>query len=446
MLRPAGRVSLGLAAILIIAASGSNHTRAKERPERRIRSVLLSAPAVGPAGTVYFSCSAASGLKRSYLYAVSPDGTLMWRSKLGLGSAGTPFLGRRGVIYVALSGGYDGILPRYLNPVLYAIDPHGAQKWKFPVFRGLEPGPTGAPTVDLLDVLPNDTIYLYGGPADSQYIYAVNGDGTLRWRFAFAGAGVRGVGLDGTIYLLSDSRLRALGPSGTLKWDYRVPDDVYNFHGNNLVIGRNGTIYAWGERSIVALSPTGRLKWKIAVGGSELAIGPDETAYALGSNLYAVDPDGTAKWESGIHLHFGGLALGHEGPMYVTGTTSEAWGRGSAELLAVGRDGGQRWKLPLGNGILPHIKAVGPDGIVYLLLEGVGGYGFLVAVGPDGTEKWHSSRLDNAYAQGGFSLAFESDVTIYVSGGALYAVKPSGAQQWKLDFGVSRFNVDPHLE
>lgn len=272
---------------------------------------------------------------------------------------------------------------------------------------------------------PNDTIYLYGGPAYSQYIYAVNGDGAFRWKYAFAGAGMRAVGPDGAIYFLSDSRLRALSLGGALKWSHTVPNDVYNFYGNNLVIGHDGTIYAWGERSIVTLSPAGRVKWKSAVGGSELAIGPGGTVYVLGSNLYALDPDGAAKWKSGIHIHFGQLAVGHEGPIYVAGVTNGAWGRGSAELLAVDRDGAQRWKLPLGNGILPHIKAVDPDGIIYLLLEGVGGYRFLVAVGRDGTEKWRSSRLANVSAQGGFSLAFESDVTIYASGGALYAVKPS---------------------
>lgn len=92
------------------------------------------------------------------------------------------------------------------------------------------------------------------------------------------------------------------------------------------------------------------------------------------------------------------------------------------------------------------LRGGSPEGIIYVLLERVGGGGFLVAVGPDGTEKLHSPRLANVYTSGGFSVAFGPGVAVYAVGGTLHALEPNGAQKWKFDFdgkGSSRL-VRPH--
>ncbi|MEM4229483.1 MAG: PQQ-binding-like beta-propeller repeat protein, partial [Thermoproteota archaeon] len=74
------------------------------------------------------------------------------------------------------------------------------------------------------------------------YLYALNPDGTLKWKYQTGGYvySSPSIGSDGTIYFGSyDSHLYALNPDGTLKWKYKTGDYVYS----SPAIGSDGTIY-----------------------------------------------------------------------------------------------------------------------------------------------------------------------------------------------------------
>jgi len=96
-----------------------------------------------------------------------------------------------------------------------------------------------------------------------------------------------------------DTYLYALNPDGTLKWKFGTGDWVLS----SPAIAPDGTIYVGSEDYyLYALNPDGTLKWKFGTGDyidSSPAIAPDGTIY-VGSYdyyLYALNPDGTLKWK-----------------------------------------------------------------------------------------------------------------------------------------------------
>ncbi|MDO9263321.1 MAG: PQQ-binding-like beta-propeller repeat protein, partial [Desulfosalsimonadaceae bacterium] len=99
------------------------------------RSKLISSPVVGYDGTIYIG-----GLDH-FLYAVNPDGALIWEIDLKSEIHGSPALDADGVIYVGTSrfgGAKDG------SNRMVAVYPHGAEKWSVSVDSGF----ASAPVVD----------------------------------------------------------------------------------------------------------------------------------------------------------------------------------------------------------------------------------------------------------------------------------------------------------
>jgi outer membrane protein assembly factor BamB len=230
-----------------------------------------SSPAIGRDGTVYF------GSVDSNLYAINPNGTLKWKFPTR-GPASSPTVGVHGTIYF---GSFDGNL--------YALKPNGTAKWHFN---------TGDKVPMTPAIASDGTIYFSSG--------ALNPDGTLKWRLPSDVARLPrfsppAVASDGTSYFGStDGRMHALNPDGTLKWDFPI-DRGYVFA--SPAIGRDGTLYFGVNGGIYfyALSPNGALKWKFRTGDNVLssaAVGADGTIY-FGSedgNFYALSPDGTERW------------------------------------------------------------------------------------------------------------------------------------------------------
>ena len=94
------------------------------------------------------------------------------------------------------------------------------------------------------------TIYVGTGSGDGQ-LYAVNQDGTLKWKTDFIGDLIYSspvIGTDGTIYVgtfVGDGELYAIYPTGTLKWHTgqvgkaNIGSLIYS----SPAIGADGTIY-----------------------------------------------------------------------------------------------------------------------------------------------------------------------------------------------------------
>jgi outer membrane protein assembly factor BamB len=254
----------------------------------------------------------------------------------------------------------------------------------------------------------------------------------LKWRYYARGSSSPAIGSDGTIYFGSDNYLYALNPDGTLKWRYRI-------YYENLVyspsVGSDGTIYftnySRDSAALYALNPNGTLRWQYPVRGfyyevtdmSLPAIGPDGTVY-FGAHLretgytwfYAVSQNGTHRWTYQLPVDddwAGTPAIAADGTVYFG--TEEG-------LYALYSNGTLRWFYR--SSYVRTSPAIGSDGTIYF-----GTDNYLYALNPDGTLKWR-------YQTGSYvmsSPAIGSDGTIYFGShdNYLYALNPDGTLKWR---------------
>jgi len=222
------------------------------------RAGVLSAPTIGPGGTIYVT----AGRK---LYALSSDGKKKWDFKTGTPSPDSaanmtpawlscsPALADDGTIYFTSGEGR-----------LYAVDPRGRKKWHFS---------TRGTSLSSPAVAPDGTVIF-----TSDACYAVRADGTQRWRFRESG-GTPVIGADGTTYIAGSGRVFAIDVEGRRKWTF-----VYDK-------GRWWVKPEWRARGVPSMPNPPLLG---------VAIAPDRTVLvSVAGRLVALDPDGRKKWEAG---------------------------------------------------------------------------------------------------------------------------------------------------
>ncbi|MBN2288631.1 MAG: PQQ-like beta-propeller repeat protein, partial [Candidatus Glassbacteria bacterium] len=135
-------------------------------------AIEYSCPAIAADGTVYF------GSHNGCLYAINPDGTLVWQFWTGGKIMKSPVIDTDGTVYIGSDDNY-----------LYALDPQGRQKWRHHAASWFSSPALGADGS------------LYAGTGDG-YLYALDHDGTFKWRFRTGKyPKVGAVGSDGTIYI-----------------------------------------------------------------------------------------------------------------------------------------------------------------------------------------------------------------------------------------------------
>ena len=294
---------------------------------------------------------------------------------------------------------------------------NGAELWHFKC-SWIE----GGPVVDS-----DGTIY-FGEYADS--FYALNPDGSLKWRFDDTGDGVAfssvpALSEDGTIYIGSwDHYLYALNPDGTLKWKIEIGTTA-----SSPAIGVDGTVYTGTmDHKIYALNPDGTERWCYSTGGTIIggpALGDDGTIYigSMDTFFYAINPDGTLKWQFDTDDCIkGSPSIADDGTIYI--------GSYDGYLYALYPDGSLKWKCKIDYGTESN-PSMGPDGTIY-----VGGNA-LYAVNPDGTLKW-------VFELGSDEIIFQSypavssEGIVYVGtniggtkGGDIIAVNPDGTLRWR---------------
>jgi hypothetical protein len=119
--------------------------------------------------------------------------------------------------------------------------------------------------------------------------------GRVQWRFQADDAYIIGrpaIGTDGTIYAAGvGGHLYALTANGGVKWIFRGSFPVMQ----SVSVGADNTAYFAGGNVVYAINPNGTLKWQIAnpSGGAIVAgpnVGPDGNIYAVG-NLGNTNPN-----------------------------------------------------------------------------------------------------------------------------------------------------------
>ncbi|GAB5562312.1 MAG: hypothetical protein SynsKO_39590 [Synoicihabitans sp.] len=251
---------------------------------------IVSSPAVGADGTIYFGIEIGSSTSLNptgRVLALNPDGTEKWTVDLDDWVDASPLVGIDGTIYLgcwngnfyafdAATGaekwkfeseafivssaaqGPDGTL--YFGGgdfSLHALDPEtGVEKWSYPV----EDWIYSPPVID-----PAGNIYF--GSWDDRF-YALDADGELLWS-VLTGGDIVGAGAlmaDGTVVFGSRDRVvYAIKPDGTLRWSYETGDSI----DASPSIGPDGSVVIGStDGNLYRLSSTGELIWQKSLGQS----------------------------------------------------------------------------------------------------------------------------------------------------------------------------------
>ena len=266
----------------------------------------------------------------------------------GVGNIGTVAIATDGTIHGADYLGY-----------LYAINADGSRKWRYTM--------TGYGTFSSPAVAPDGTVYVGD---DFYYMHAVTPAGTRKWRAQLQGLveASPAIAPDGTVYVRSeDGRLHALHPdSGAVKWSFRMGASTTATTYSSPVIAPDGTIYcAGGDSKLYAISPDGGQKWNYATDFiySSPAIGADGTVYfgvvAPTRRLIALKPDGTLKWDfiAGDTVS-SSPAIGIDGTIY--------FGCADKKLYALSPAGQLRWAFEAGDAIRNSSPIIASDGAIYI--------------------------------------------------------------------------------
>jgi outer membrane protein assembly factor BamB len=187
-----------------------------------------SSPAIGGDGTIYFESADGN------TYAVNPDGSLKWSFPASDGES-SPAVGADGTIYV---GSLFFTVCLYCHDVaaLFAINPDGSLKWFYlnPNYSVLS-----SPAIGV-----DGSIYF----GDGLSLNALTPDGTLKWEVftdkdqGFGGAVISSpaIGADGAVYVgANDNTIYAVNPDGSIKWKFAVAAYIES----SPTIGADGTIY-----------------------------------------------------------------------------------------------------------------------------------------------------------------------------------------------------------
>ncbi len=213
-----------------------------------------------------------------------------------------------------------------------------------------------------------------------------------------------------------------IGPqSPTINWTFTGGS---YFMYSTPAIGSDGTIYIGNnDGKFYAVNPDGTQKWNYTTGKiyGSAAIARDGTIYvgSYDNNLSAINPDGSFKWSYPTGKIYGSPAIASDGTIYV--------GSYDKNFYAVNPDGTLKWVKATGSYFYYTTPAIGPDGTVY-----IGSYDKkLYAFNPDGTIRWTNTT------GGGFDggPAIGSDGTIYIGNyqdKKVYAINPDGTQKWSI--------------
>lgn len=335
------------------------------------------------------------------------DGTIKWRFKTDGGMEASPVIGKEGTIYVS---------DEKCN--LYAVNPDGTQKWKF---KGGEPVYSkewnnyncsqATPAV-----ASDGTIYYL---TMSGYFYAINPDGTEKWRFPmFTFKNIwssPAIAADGTIYFASEAYppresgkpqekpgyIYALNPDGTKKWEFT-------------------TGAAGGSTSVAAIDDDGTLY----LSSGEM----EKSENTFVNKLFAFNPDGSVKWKYWPRnkVMEGSVAIGSDGTIYF-GVKGDKDPR-EAGFIALNPDGTEKWKVSLdqGESITPGIDK---KGNIYFGDWG----GKFYAYDKNGKELWRV-QTPEAYETLSSSPAIGADGTLYFGSitGQFFAYSPEGKEKWQI--------------
>lgn len=246
---------------------------------------VISNPAISPKDVVYF------GSESAFMYAFNEDGTQAWKFGSRCSIYSNAEVAPSGNLYFGEYCGHGATDGGYFT----AITSSGSLLWEIAT-------PAGGPVWSSAVANPTETA-VYIGCYDSK-LYALNTkDGSTLWTVPMCGAVFSSPALaaDGTIYVGAGSTgipcpagatyFYAVNPDGSIKWKF-LPSAAATSCQSSPFVGPDGTIYfGCSDNYFYALNPDGSLRWKYQTGGevvSDPIVAADGTVYVggLDSNLY----------------------------------------------------------------------------------------------------------------------------------------------------------------
>jgi outer membrane protein assembly factor BamB len=339
------------------------------------------------------------------------------------------------------------------------------------------------------------TIYIGTGLSDSSRqsdgVYAVNPDGTLKWKVTLGMSVHSSIALDqiDNLYFMvgnannpdkMDAALYSLNALGQLRWKFEHIGWLAEHPNSGFTpaIARDGTIYAVGRYSLFALDPNGTMKWKydfplvdqINQSGANEAVGNQRSAPTIATDgtiyvntmqggrghtqvqggLYAFTAQGTLKWRTYDLGGYAAAVIGGDGTIYSAigryenyADTSD-WTAASrdAKLLALNPDGTLKWSVQTQLWIEAS-PSIGADGTLYVgtTHHPLNKPAWFYAISSEGQIKWKYDTYDDVKFHPSAqrnppdiynSPAIDANGRVYFGNelGLFYAMNPDGKVAW----------------
>lgn len=318
--------------------------------------VKTSNPVFSPDGsTVYVTTSNGKG----DMFAVDAyTGVIKWTYPIAKATyGGGPAVGKDGTIYVGAQG-----------TTQYAVKPDGETKWSFETCGNVEAFPA---------ITSNNLVY-FAANGTVATLYQVNGNtGENNWSKELAGGTSSAVAVDadGNVYVATNSGIWSFTESGTERWhlaDINITErGAFAINGTTLYAALKG-VKSVVNGGLIAIDMTaGTEKWRYvveAVSDSYFPIvGPDGTIYFTSKGtkkVYAINADGSKKWESGAIAAFiyNGVVVDVDNNIYA-GTQAVPTGASSRQLVKFNGQTGS-YTMSDDDQIMSAFT-IGPDNRVY---------------------------------------------------------------------------------
>ncbi len=226
------------------------------------------------------------------------------------------------------------------------------------------------------------------------------------WRYRTHGRinGQAVVGRDGTVYVGShDGNLYAISANGVLRWQHALGDRIYS----SPFIDDDGNVYCGSDADVLtSFTPGGRARFRVETDGDAdtgVVGAPDGSIrFAAGSDLWAIERDGTVKWRFRARSKiFATPAIDEDGTVYV--------GSQDDFFYAIADDGRMRWSYHTrdDNDASP---VIGDDGTIYFGSDDQHVY----ALTRDGDLVWSADV--EGYVRAPLALGSRGDVIVGVYG------------------------------
>ncbi|MDA4111401.1 MAG: PQQ-binding-like beta-propeller repeat protein [Thaumarchaeota archaeon] len=214
----------------------------------------------------------------------------------------------------------------------------------------------------------------------------------------------------------SNSTDWVFGPTGQIKY--------------SPVIGADGTVYVVDSNfHLYAINPDGSLKWEKTFneGLFSPSIGPSGTIYVPGTrHLFAFNPDGSSPWIGPYNISTSRnslIAISQTGIIFEVDTNGTLHAINPFNTVA-----STIWSLKVS--CLPATLAIGPSGSIYCGTASNGTSAALDSVSSTGELLW--SFLTKSAVNVPPAIGPDGSIYIVSSGGEIFAVGPVGNQLWTI--------------